>query len=115
MNPVQIGTGKVSLVEVFKAIVDVDERGPSKCIGYFSTKQAAEEYSKGKGWYGGNGWAESCRALMIELPTETLFYTVVDMSPTDLDLKKATADTARKIELLASMSADDKRILGIKG
>ena len=100
----------VSIITVYAHHGDGGDRGTGPIRGYCSTRFDAEQAAKGQGWYGGDGWVSEVRAIKINYD----IYILASDSPIDLDGKRQRADDDLKALTLASLSAEQKRVLGLK-
>ena len=97
-------------IDVWKAHGDGGERGIGPVIAYCSTKAQAENAAKGRGWYGGNGHVTRCAALRID----GMVWLLDQPEPIDLDSLEAKRDAELKAQTLASLTAEQRRVLGIE-
>lgn len=79
-------------------------------IGYFSEESVAKKEAKGKGPWGGN--ASIDLIYSVELNGNT-YILANGGKPIDVDLKKARNDAKLKEETLASLTEEQKRVLGL--
>jgi hypothetical protein len=86
-----------------------DRRAPDVLEGYASTRGAAEEAGRGRGWYGGPGRVTEEEAVVIDGKVFVLRYA----DPIDLDSTKKAADAKLREETIASLTAEQKRVLGL--
>ena len=100
----------VVIIKVYAHHGDGGDRGTGPIRGYCSTRHDAEQAAKGQGWYGGDGWVSEAHAIEINHKV----YVLADKDPIDLDGKNARSDAELKEKTLASLTADQKRVLGLK-
>jgi hypothetical protein len=79
-------------------------------IGYFSNEQVAKGEAKGKGPYGDDATIEVVNS--VEVNGET-YLLAENGKPVDVDLEKARSDAKLKEETLASLTDEQKRVLGL--
>lgn len=101
---------EVSIIKVYAHHGDGGDRGTGPIQGYCSSRYAAENAALGQGWYGGNGWVSEAYAIKINHDV----YVLASKDPIDLDGVNAKSDAELKAKTLASLSADQKRVLGLK-
>lgn len=102
MNPIKL---------IYKAHGDAGtDRGIGPVIGYFTSESQASLFARGKGWYGSDGGTSAAYAIQID----GKWYVLESRNPIDLDRNQAEADAILRAETLASLTADQKRVLGIK-
>ena len=87
---------------------DEYRRGP--VIGVFTDENRADRHADGKGWYGGNGGVSERKA--IHLSDGTVY--LIEGSPIDLNLTARQHDAEVRLKALNKLTAEEKRILGIK-
>lgn len=100
----------VKIIKVYAHHGDGGDRGTGPIRGYCSSRYAAESAAQGQGWYGGNGWVSESYAIKINHDV----YVLASKDPIDLDGKSAQTDAELKAQTLASLSEDQKRVLGLK-
>ena len=100
----------VKIITVYAYHGDGGERGVGPVIGYCSSKYEADVASQNTGFYGGKGWVSEARAIKINHDV----YILAHANPVDLDGVKAKADAELKEKTLASLSSEQKRVLGLK-
>jgi hypothetical protein len=100
----------VSIIKVWAYHGDGGERGVGPVIGYCSSKYDADVQSKHTGFYGGKGWVSEVPAIKINHDV----YILAHDKPVDLDGKRKQADEDLKALTLASLSDEQKRVLGLK-
>lgn len=93
---------------VYETTDDYGRRG--SCLGIFRSSISANEAAKGRGWYGGD--AECTEVWLVEIDGK--YYRLKSPEPVDLDRQQAIYDEKLKQQTLASMTAEQKRVLGIK-
>lgn len=89
------------------------ENEDGRFIGYhsfYSTESRASENTKGHGAWGSESGVNELPAIVVNGNTYVLQYA----EPVDLDLHNAKADEQLKQETLASLSSEQKRVLGLK-
>lgn len=79
-------------------------------IGYFSEESVAKKEAKGKGSWGGNASIDMVCSVEVNGNTYILAN---GGKPIDVDLKKARSDAKLKEETLASLTDEQKRVLGL--
>lgn len=100
---------KPEIITIYVHHGDGGDRGTGPIQGYCSTRHAAEQSAKGQGWYGGDGWVgEACAIKFLES-----WYVLADKHPIDLDGVNAKIDAELKATTLASLTEDQKRVLGL--
>lgn len=97
------------ITEIWRAHGDGGEFGQGPVIGYFTRESAARQFAHGKAWYGGNGHVTKGWAIQIGND----WYELTDSSPIDLDNQQKIADQELKRQTLASLTPDQKRVLGL--
>ncbi|AVH84956.1 hypothetical protein RsoM2USA_27 [Ralstonia phage RsoM2USA] len=97
------------ITEIWRVHGDGGEFSDGPVIGYFTKETDADKFAFGKGWYGGKGRVSKGWAIQIGYH----WYELADSSPIDLDRKKTLADEQLKKDTLASLSAEQKRVLGL--
>lgn len=100
----------VSIIKVWAYHGDGGDRGTGPILGYCSSKYDADQKAKHSGWYGGQGWVAEHTAIKINHD----IYVLANPQPIDLDGVKAQSDADLKAKTLASLTDDQKRVLGIK-
>lgn len=86
-----------------------NEREVGPVIAYCSTMAQAEQAAKGCGWYGGDGAVQNRAALRIEGQV----WLLAERDPIDLDSVQAKRDAELREKTLASLSHEQRRVLGI--
>lgn len=82
-------------------------------IGYhafYSTESRASENTKGHGSWGSDSEVKALPAIILNGNTYILQFA----EPVDVDLNKAKADEQLRQETLASLSSEQRRVLGLK-
>lgn len=112
---------KWEIITLYEAMVTDDDKGArSHSIGTFSTESLAKEFGVGKSYYGSDGTVVPRQAVVLfeadENGRTTIFNKIyaIGSGPLDVDLEERKRKAARREELLAQMSDDDKQILGLK-
>lgn len=100
----------VKIIKVWVYHGDGGERGVGPILGYCSTKYEADQQSAHTGFYGGKGWVSEVPAIKINHDV----YILAHDKPVDLDGVKAKCDADLKAKTLASLTDDQKRVLGLK-
>lgn len=98
-----MGTAVVEFLRVFEVL-----GGDGGRIGYASTARKAQEMAKGKGYFGDGTY--------IKVPgvkIDGFFYVLTSGCPTDLDNIQADRDAELKASTVASLTDEQKRVLGI--
>jgi len=96
-------------IDVWVAHGDGGERGIGPEIAYCSTKAHAESAAKGRAWYGGNGVVVKRCALKID----NKVWLLAERDPIDIDSAKARRDTDLRAKTIATLNAEQRRVLGI--
>lgn len=91
--------------------VDMGGSRQIEVLGYFTDKCIASEYGKGKGAWGGNCDIAEKQAIEITTTSGKAFYLLGKQI--DPDLKSKKADEELKQKTLASLTEDQKRVLGL--
>lgn len=84
--------------------------GRSPLLGYCSSFNLAARAAKGKGFWGGDGAVSVCKALKIG----SEIFALIDEKPIDLNGTKVAQDAKLREQTLASLTVEQKRVLGIK-
>ena len=100
----------VKIIKVYAYHGDGGERGTGPVMGYCSSKYDADIASAHTGFYGGKGWVSEVPAIKINHDV----YILAHDYPVDLDGVRAKSDAELKAKTLASLSAEQKRVLGLK-
>lgn len=100
----------IRLITVYAYHGDGGERDCGPIIGYCSSNHDADVKSHSSGFYGGKGYVSEHTAVKINQD----IYLLAQSKPIDLDGVQAKYDADLKAETLASLTADQKRVLGIK-
>lgn len=99
------------IVNVFAVYTTVDEYGRcGKRIGFFTDQGKAREAAKGQGWYGSEGNIVPCYAIEVD----GQFYALEDPQPIVLDRNTVADDEKLRQSTLASLTPDQKRVLGLQ-
>jgi hypothetical protein len=106
----QVASAPPRIITIFAAHGDGGERGTGPVVGYYSTLEAAKARAYHAGWYGGDGGTSVAKA--IEVGGE--MFVLLSDKPIDLDDKKSDADKRLREETLNSLSAEQRRVLGLK-
>lgn len=85
------------------------DRSEGPIIAYYSGKSVAEKKAQNSGWYGGYGGVSTHCAIVID----DQVYLLAKDTPIDLDQKLALADELLRVATLASLTAEQKRVLGL--
>lgn len=99
----------VEFFNVFEVYGDGGERGFGPVIGYASTEVIANAMAKGKGFYGSDGIYTEVPAISVN----GVVYALRKEYPLDLNNEKATKDAELKAKTLASLTSEQKRVLGL--
>jgi hypothetical protein len=102
-------TQQAEIIKVYEYHGDGGERGIGPVLGYTTNHADAVAATRGKGWYGSD--ASIVTLNCIKVGDEC--YILQNTTPVRLDGDKAV-DDARRARLLAQLSPEDKRVLGIK-
>lgn len=103
-----MGTAVVEFLQVFEVRGQAGEMVPKPIIGYASTARKAQEMAKGKGYFGDGTY--------IKVPgvkIDGFFYVLTSGCPTDLDNIQADRDAELRDSTLASLTVEQKRVLGL--
>jgi hypothetical protein len=100
----------IHLIKVYAYHGDGGDRGTGPILGYCSTKYQADLESTHTGFYGGKGWVSETSAIRINNEV----YILAGEHPVDLDGVKAKSDAELKEKTLASLTDEQKRVLGLK-
>ena len=100
----------IKIIKVWAYHGDGGERGIGPILGYCSSKYDAEQKAQHSGWYGGQGWVAEHSAIKINHDV----YVLATPHPIDLDGVQKQADAELKAKTLASLTSDQKRVLGLK-
>lgn len=93
---------------IYEVHGDGGDRGVGPVIGYASSSIKAMEMAKGKGFFGSEGSINEVPAILVD----TGMYVLKKDHPIDLDNMQATKDAELKAKTLASLSAEQRRVLG---
>lgn len=99
----------VEIIKVYEVHGDGGERGYGPVIGYASTESIAKEMAKGEGFFGSDGIYTEVPAIKVN----GVFYALKKEFPIDLDNAQTTKDAELKAKTLASLTAEQKRVLGL--
>ena len=102
-------TQQAEIIKVYEYHGDGGERGLGPVLGYTTKKEDAVAATRGKGWYG----SDASIITMDGIKIGNEVYILKSTTPIRLDGDKAVDDERRK-RLLAQLSPEDKRVLGIK-
>lgn len=100
---------EMEILTVYGAHGDGGERGLGPLLGYFTDKKVAQQVSKGKGWYGGDGYISEKMAVN----TGNGVYLIEDPKPIDLNNEFAIKKDQLKASALSKLTPDEIRALGI--
>lgn len=102
------------IIPLWEVRATSDESGqPTTLEGYTPTKEEADAFAVGKGWYGGKGVVTPVWGLKID----GMVFALAQPEPVnfpEVKKKQEDADAVRRAKLLKELSADDLRILGVK-
>ena len=99
------------IIRAYKVYETIDEYGRHGAIvGIFQHSAEANEAAENKGWYGGKGTVLPVSLISVD---GKLFELAIDVE-VDLNRQKAKADAKLKAETLASLTAEQRRVLGLK-
>jgi hypothetical protein len=101
------------IIPIWKAHGDGGERSRGPVVGYAMTQDDAHRLADGRGWWGGNGGTSEGFAIKIDgtlYALEQKEAIVLEKVAAEL---KAKDDSLRK-RTLASLTAEQKRVLGLK-
>lgn len=103
------GSDSTDLFSVaFGAFTTINEYGQSyKCLGWYSTEEAAEKKAANQGRYGGNGNVVECPTVEVEGKV----YLLKDTTPIKVDDRDEKAEAAKEA-VLAKLSPEDRKALG---
>lgn len=101
---------EVLWIEVWKAHGDGGEHGIGPVIAYCSTESQAKQAAAKQGWCGGDGAVTHAPALKIDGKV----WVLAQREPIDLDSEQAKRDEALRAKTLASLNAEQRRVLGLK-
>ena len=99
----------MTIFKVYASRGDGGERGVGPIIAFHSSKDLAESHAKGRGFYGGNGGITVHHAIKVD----SLTYVLLNDQPVDIDGIQARIDSELRSKTLASLTADQKRVLGL--
>jgi hypothetical protein len=102
-------TQQAEIIKVYEYHGDGGERGIGPVLGYTANHADAVAATRGKGWYGSD--AHISTLTCIKVGDE--YYVLANTTPIRLDGDRKV-DEERRQRLLAGMSPEDKRVLGIK-
>jgi hypothetical protein len=102
-------TQQVEIIKVYEYHGDGGERGFGPILGYTANHADAVAATRGKGWYGGDAHISTLNCIKIGDEC----YVLKQTDPIRLDGDKAV-DDARRARLMAQLTPEDKRVLGIK-
>lgn len=102
-------TMSAEIFKIYATHASKDEYNIGPIIGFFSNRTTAELFGQGKGWFGGNGSVTAEWAVKID----GKYYHLVSCQSIDLDRKASEADAMLKQQILASLTPDQKRVLGL--
>lgn len=100
------------IIEIYAAHGDSgSERGGlGPIIGFFSSRNDAERFAKGQGWWGSNGVVRERSAIVID----DQIYLLERPDPIDLDRKAEIKTLEIKKQALSKLTEEEKRALNIK-
>lgn len=90
--------------------LDIDGR-LSGIVGHFSTHDLAAKAAKGHGSWGGMGQIALVPAM--QLPTGQT-WVLLQEDPVDLDMKSAKSDEMLREMVLARLTPEERRVLGLE-
>jgi hypothetical protein len=99
----------VDFFNVFEVHGDGGERSSGPVIGYASTEDKAKVMAHGKGFFGSDGVYFEVPAIKVN---DKIFVLKKDY-PVDLDDTQATKDAELRSKTLASLTPEQKRVLGL--
>lgn len=102
-------TNNPEIRKIYEVHGDGGEWGYGPVIGYASTPDNAKMMAKGKGFFGSEGMYMEVPALTINGVT----YVLKKEYPIELDNVEATKDAELKEKTLASLTPEQKRVLGL--
>ena len=102
-------TTQAQIIKVYTYHGDGGERGLGPILGYTTNKADAVAATRGKGWYGGDAHISEDDAIKVG---DEVFF-LKSTTPVRLDGDRKV-DEERRQRLLAQLSPEDKRVLGIK-
>ena len=111
-------TQKFEIVDAWAVHGDsgTDRHNDGPLIGYCNNQKDAEAYAQGKGWWGGCGKIEKVPALVINGDTYILAspepVKFVEGASERLAAEQKQHDEALRQRTLASMTAEQRRVLG---
>ena len=97
-------------IQIWQAHGDGGERGTGPVIAYCSTEAQAKQAASKKGWYGGDGVVLPAPALRID----GAVWLLARPNPIDLDSVQKTRDAELREKTIATLNAEQLRVLGIK-
>jgi len=99
----------VKFTDVYSVNIDDLDGRVFGALAYFSTKESATEYAKGRGDWGDNAPVSACPSISID----GIVYVLKQYEPIDLDLQQANYDKELRERTLASLTSEQRRVLGI--
>lgn len=100
---------KPEIIKIFEVHGDGGERGYGPVIGYASTESKAREMAKSEGFFGSDGIYTEVPAIVVN----GVVYALRREYPIDIDNAQATKDAELKAKTLASLTPEQKRVLGL--
>lgn len=103
----------VSLITVYAA--QINDNGPVT-LSYHSDPVRAEIASKGKSWYGSDGWSTPMPAIALPQHNgEVAIYLLASDTPIDLDNRLIEKMKRDKLAALSKLSTDEVKALRTLG
>ncbi len=114
MDKVVIGQFKKIVAYEVRGETDTNEgRGGTYLVGYFTSKDVADEAANGKGVWGAPGYVNTVDLLEVECDGKTIYY--LD-KPIELKIETDQALKARALKKATeSLTKEEMAALGIKG
>lgn len=109
-TPEVIENARVEIFQVWAAHGDNGGSGTAPVIGYFDSYGKADAAAKGRGWYGGNGNVSDHTAIKVN----DKCYLLARNAEIDLNLDQKKRDEELRQATLASLTDEQKRVLGLK-
>lgn len=105
-----------NIIELFEFVAPKNEY-ETEVVGHYLDREVGEMATKKAGWYGSPGRCSGVeRAVEVEIDGENFLFLLKDaviVGDVNEEVQEAVRRMKRKEKLLASMSDEDKEILGL--